>query len=256
MRSQSIDNSGQLYMAKVFAAEVLVYLPSFSYSVAAFISMEGTVTCNTSEALELVLQVQILSSLFVMVAIGPCATERITSGESYWRGLAGFHGSYLHWLLRVHIVFDLLILVYGALAVATVNPQLCSLKLPKAVSIVLYIQFVVLLYRISLHVLFPAYVAWYEGKNPLPDIPDPGRTGFERAGDGLERDETATERLGRMRKLMDTNFHAIQTAWTHREKIGNLKSTNKKVAPSPSKDDTPHATIVVRSRSPKAGSEA
>jgi hypothetical protein len=160
-------------MVKVFAAESLIFFPSFIYSALTFFLMSGAVTCNTSQALEFVLQAQFFSSLFVMVAEGPCVTEKITSGENYWQGLADFHGSYLHWVLKVHIVFDILILVYGTLAVVTVDPELCSLILPEAVSVVLYIQFVVILYRVALHVVFPAYVAWYARKNPLDDIPDP-----------------------------------------------------------------------------------
>lgn len=54
-----------------------------------------------------------------------------------------------------------------------------------------------------------------------------------------------------MRKLVDSNFHTVQTAWKYREKIGKLKNPNKKVAPSslPARGaESPEVAIVVRPR--------
>jgi len=53
--------------------------------------------------------------------IAPCVIEKISQGETYFRGLAEFHGTPLHGIVNMHILFDYFILVYGSLAVVTTN---------------------------------------------------------------------------------------------------------------------------------------
>ena len=77
-----LDDSGPFMMVWVYASEGGLYAPSLLYAYETLAL--PTVTCNSKESLDLVLQAQMFSSLVLMLMVAPCVVEKITSGEGYW----------------------------------------------------------------------------------------------------------------------------------------------------------------------------
>ena len=249
------DNTGPS-MICVAMTEGGIYLPSLGYSILAYISVAGSVTCNTRAALEGVLFLQAVSCLFVCSCIAPCATEAISSKHTFTQGLAAFHGSPVHRLLQLHVLCDLSLMVFGAMAILTTNDLLCSMLLPKAVANLLLIQGVVLILRILEHFLFPWCVWSFNRRNPLGKVAGPKRAGnHERKTAKYDLDDGADD-WEKVRAILDYNFHKIQTAWTYREKLPKLldpadkNKKNKKKKKKKSNRVAPAGQqIVVRPRS-------
>lgn len=249
-----VDEGGTFYMFMVYLSEAGLYVPALVYSV--LILRTINVTCDTKAAQYLVLQTQIVSSLFIMVCVAPCVTEKISS-DTYWRGLAKFHdGTFLFNLVRLHIIFECGLIVYGIVAVVQTNYDLCSAILPETVSIYLAIHGSMLLIRALHHIAFPHYVRWYSDHNPLPDVADKERAvDADKKASDKETVASAKARLERIRAVADANFHIVQQAWRHRERLpkelkdpARSPTKNKKVVPlSPT-------SIVVRPRSGTADS--
>lgn len=243
-----------------------IYLPSLALSTLTFLRFSfGGITCNTKAALELYLLLMVLSSLFVVVFIAPCATEAISSGHTLAQGLAHFHGSPTHRLMELHLLADFVLLVYGALAVLTTNSLLCSMRFPRAVAGLLLLQLGVLVFRTLEHVILPWCVNSYNRRHPLDEAPGSGRAGNHNrpsSFNGNDGDEYELN-LERIRAIIDYNFHRIQQSYTYRERLPRLREPSAAQQSPPAKRGHTKRTavvtptsIVVRPRSSASDSKA
>ena len=218
----SLDNHGAGYLFRIYASEGLIYAPACYYATHGLIDLFQQVTCNTGEALELVLLVLCGAHFIFMVAFAPCVAKVISDGETYWRGLADFHAGHpLHYIIQVYILAEIVVLVYGGFAVWTVNPYLCSMRLPRRVTNLLAIELATILWRTSVHILFPIYKNRYNLENPLLPIAENAPPVTTIPGDTPV--ETQKERSQRIQKTIDLNFHRIQQAYKYREKLPKFK---------------------------------
>jgi len=154
----------------------------------------------------------------------------------------------LHSIVVAHILWEYGLLAYGLVAIASTNYSLCSALLPERVALMLSFHHGgVLALRVAHHVAFPAYVTYFSRMNPLPAMDEVARASDpDKAVNGGVDDESVAERLEKVRRTVDHNFHAIQRAWTYRSKLPNLVDPLKKSQVAPA---SPATSIVVRPRS-------
>jgi len=247
----TIDDGGPGLLAKIFCAEGLIYVPTCALAVFQFIQVGGgQVTCNTREALELVLLTQAFSAGVAAVCIAPPVTQFISEGETYWRGLADFHASKLHKLVCLHIAWELLLLVYGTLSIVSTDYDVCSELLPGAVSVLMMVHGTVLFFRIGHHIMFPLGIVIYKRRNPLAVLPEAGRVANEMAEPTLPV-ESPEKTKQRIQQIVDTNFHKIQVAFNERKRLPTLTDPKRPVGKGQKKPRVAPAAIVVRPRSTK-----
>ena len=252
----SLDTDGAFYMFRVFVSEGLIYLPTLSFAIYIVLSSGLLrVTCNSREVIEVYLLANIIANSSFILGIAPLVTNLIAREETYWIGLALFHSSAIHHFVRLYIIWDALLFTYGVIAVASADPEMCSMRLPRTVLFLVVLHGLVLLWRVGVHITFPAYVDYYSRRNPLKAIPKDKTITAEKNNEVLV-EETAEMRAKRIKKLIDMNFHMIQSAWHYRVKLPDqlkLPSTNTpspvKVKPQPAQP----AMIVVRPKTDGSG---
>ena len=174
--------------------------------------------------------VQAASCTFGALLLSPAVAEEISAAPSYVQGLRALQDKrcLLAWVARLHVILDVLWLLFSVQEARRVSPETCTLSVPRALERKLATwQLPPLACRVAAFFVAPVLWAAWDRKWNLKVLPDgPRRGAFSRPdltggewGEGGESDADRAAKLAYIRATLDVNVHETERAWVERRKL-------------------------------------